>query len=319
MDTTAKLEAEMLQEDKAAVRNAISYKNIYPKAWAIFKDRWRDYGKLLLAMMGLMFATTVAFAIVLVILVIIGAVIGVAKLVTTALMVVLSVAGALGVVWLVLFTAYAGARIFYEERSPGKFWWQMLKSSAPSSHRYAWIVLLQALSFYGGMLGLYVGGLYVGTRTLFAQFMFIDRRASGLEAVMASNDLVRGKTWRVFLVVFLPITIVWALYFTASAYLKLHTHGVASALTRLVSLFTTGFVAALVMCTYVATYRELKHLPVHVSPKPKRVRAVFILLSILGAITVIAYCSFLAIRLKTANRSLTVPAIEPSATPATTN
>ncbi len=70
------------------------------------------------------------------------------------------------------------------------------------SWREAWhvytLILLSALTFYGGLALLFIPGVIVGIWISLALFVYLEDGVTGLNALIRSRDHVRGHWWAVF-------------------------------------------------------------------------------------------------------------------------
>ncbi len=66
----------------------------------------------------------------------------------------------------------------------------------------SWIYVLTALIVYGGIFLLIVPGIIVTVLTFFAPYVYLKEGKRGLSALMRSRELVRGRWWTVFQMLF---------------------------------------------------------------------------------------------------------------------
>ena len=60
-----------------------------------------------------------------------------------------------------------------------------------------WVLILSGLLIFGGLLFFVIPGLIVAISVTFAQYAFVDEDKRGMEALIASHALVRGRWWKV--------------------------------------------------------------------------------------------------------------------------
>jgi hypothetical protein len=72
---------------------------------------------------------------------------------------------------------------------------------------YAWTLILGFFIFWGGFVLFIVPGILLGVWFYFAQYVFVNEKEKGLNALLRSKDLVSGYTWQVFVRLLVPMLI----------------------------------------------------------------------------------------------------------------
>ncbi len=68
--------------------------------------------------------------------------------------------------------------------------------------KFAWLYLLMSVIVYGGLLLFLIPGIIVMVLTFFAPYVYIKEGRKGMEAILRSRELVKGRWFAVFVMLF---------------------------------------------------------------------------------------------------------------------
>jgi len=119
-------------------------------------------------------------------------------------------------IWATLALLYA-----IKERDQGISVIQALKKGTGGFLPFVWLTILALFISGGGFLLFIVPGILLGIWFFFAQYVFVDGKEKGMNALLRSKDLVSGYTWQVFLRLFVLVLVSVIVFISSTLFLEM--------------------------------------------------------------------------------------------------
>ena len=161
---------------------------------------------------------------------------------------------------------------------------------------YFWIIILAALASLGGFILLIIPGIIVGVSLIFVSFILISEDLRGMDVLLKSRHLVKGRWWPVFgrllLIGILAFSITTGIYFVSFPLLFLSQKMFFEALISFVSLMLSCFVN--IYCFLI--YEDLKKVKEAVLFEKKEGRIKYLILIFVALACLILFSFFVIIK-----------------------
>lgn len=177
-----------------------------------------------------------------------------------------------GVGGLIMLLLIAGKMMLMQLRAIQAPIEQVTKAWSAISWREAWrvyaLVLLSALTFYGGLTLLFIPGIVVGIWISLALFVYLEDGVAGINALIRSRDHVRGHWWTVFgrlALVTILMLIGTVLLAGAQTYLA-EINGLLGVIAYIFYIALTGLLGSVFYRLNYTLYLDLKKVQVKLKP-----------------------------------------------------